>query len=124
MAEGQGTNGRSHNGPGFAQRVDQIGSSAQQLWTDARSAVEDLNQTLDLKGRVERNPYGMVLAALGVGYVLGGGLFTPLTARLVRLGMRFAALPLVREELLGMAESAVDALHRRSQPEPPSTASS
>ncbi|MBZ4415610.1 hypothetical protein [Myxococcus sp. RHSTA-1-4] len=91
---------------GFGQRVDQIGSEAQQLWTDARGAVTDLGQTLDLRGRVERNPYGMMAAALGVGYLLGGGLFTPLTARIVRLGVRLAALPFVKDELLGMAEQA------------------
>jgi hypothetical protein len=91
---------------GFGQRVDQIGSEAQQLWTDARSAVVDLGQSLDLRGRVERNPYGMMAAALGVGYILGGGLFTPLTARIIRLGVRLAALPFVKDELLGMAEQA------------------
>ncbi len=92
---------------GFGQRVDQIGSEAQQLWTDARSAVTDLGQTMDLRGRVQRNPYGMMAAALGVGYVLGGGLFTPLTARIIRLGVRLAALPLDKVELQGMAESAI-----------------
>ncbi|MBZ4408525.1 hypothetical protein ACJ2CR_11075 [Myxococcus faecalis] len=91
---------------GFGQRVDQIGSEAQQLWSDARGAVDDLGQSLDLRGRVERNPYGMIAAALGVGYVLGGGLFTPLTARMLRLGVRLAALPFVKDELLGMAETA------------------
>jgi len=91
---------------GFGQRVDQLGSEAQQLFSDARGAVEDLGQTLDLRGRVERNPYGMMVAALGVGYVLGGGLFTPLTARILRLGVRLAALPFVKDELLGMAETA------------------
>jgi hypothetical protein len=91
---------------GFGQRVDQIGSEAQQLWTDARGAVTDLGQTLDIRGRVERNPYGMVAAALGVGYVLGGGLFTPMTARIIRLGVRLAALPFVKDELMGMAEQA------------------
>ncbi|NVJ22802.1 MULTISPECIES: hypothetical protein [Myxococcus] len=91
---------------GFGQRVDQIGSEAQQLWSDARGAVGDLGQTLDLRGRVERNPYGMLAAAIGVGYVLGGGLFTPLTARILKLGVRLAALPLVKDELLGMAETA------------------
>ncbi|MCP3101776.1 hypothetical protein LZ198_23135 [Myxococcus sp. K15C18031901] len=91
---------------GFGQRVDQLGSEAQQLFTDARGAMEDLGQTLDLRGRVERNPYGMMVAALGVGYVLGGGLFTPLTARVLRLGVRLAALPFVKDELLGMAEAA------------------
>ncbi|AKQ67397.1 hypothetical protein A176_004309 [Myxococcus hansupus] len=93
-------------GGGFGQRVDHIGSDAQQLWSDARGAVEDLGQTLDLRGRVQRNPYGMMAAAIGVGYLLGGGLFTPLTARVLRLGVRLAALPLVKDELLGMAEAA------------------
>ncbi|HZI09990.1 MAG TPA: hypothetical protein VE153_06310 [Myxococcus sp.] len=107
---GAGGNGmpQSQDGgdAGFGQRVDQIGSEAQQLWTDARGAVADLGQTLDLRGRVERNPYGMVAAALGVGYVLGGGLFTPMTARIIRLGVRLAALPFVKDELMGMAEAA------------------
>lgn len=93
-------------GGGFGQRVDHIGSDAQQLWSDARGAVTDLGQTLDLRGRVERNPYGMMAAAVGVGYLLGGGLFTPLTARILRLGVRLAALPLVKDELMGMAEAA------------------
>ena len=92
---------------GFGQRVDQIGSEAQQLWSNARSAVSDLGQTLDLKGRVDRNPYGMVAAAIGVGYVLGGGLFTPLTGRILKLGVRLAMLPFVKDELMGMAEAAV-----------------
>ena len=77
------------------------------LWTNARGAVTDLGETLDLKGRVERNPYGMVAAAIGVGYVLGGGLFTPLTARIIKLGVRLAMLPFVKDELLGMAETAL-----------------
>jgi hypothetical protein len=97
----------SSEGQGFGQRVDQIGSEAQHLWSNARGAVTDLNETLDIKGRVERNPYGMVAAAIGVGYVLGGGLFTPLTARIIKLGVRLAMLPFVKDELLGMAETAL-----------------
>ncbi len=97
----------SDDNQGFGQRVDQIGSEAHQLWSNARSAVTDLGQTLDLKGRVERNPYGMVAAALGVGYVLGGGLFTPLTGRILKLGVRLAMLPFVKDELMGMAEAAL-----------------
>jgi hypothetical protein len=103
-------NNGSSNGaqdPGIGQRVDQIGADAQQLWDNARGAVTDLRDTMDLRGRVERNPYLMVAAALGVGYVLGGGLFTRTTGRLLRLGMRLAALPLVKDELIGMAEAAV-----------------
>jgi hypothetical protein len=49
----------------------------------------------------------MVAAALGVGYVLGGGLFSGLTFRLVGLGVRLAAIPLVKHQLLDLAEAAV-----------------
>jgi hypothetical protein len=111
------------NGPGIGQRVDRIGSDAQQLWEDTRSMATQLNDSLDLKGRVERHPYGTLLAALGVGYVLGGGLFTPLTASLLRLGVRLAALPFVKDELLSMAEQAVRGYHegRAAGAAPPST---
>lgn len=103
----------SHNngsGPGLGSRVDHLNDGAQKLIAEARSAVSDLSSSVDLNGRVQRNPYGMVAAALGIGYVLGGGLFTPMTARLIKLGIRLAALPLVKEELAGMAEAAFNGL--------------
>ncbi|MHB8872364.1 MAG: hypothetical protein ACYC8T_01635 [Myxococcaceae bacterium] len=90
------------------ERVEHLGQSAQHLYSDARGAATDLGDLLDLKGRVQRNPYAMLAAAAGVGYVLGGGLFTPLTGRMVRLGFRLAALPFVKDELVSMAEAAVD----------------
>jgi hypothetical protein len=52
--------------------------------------------------RLARNPYPIVLGAVGIGFVLGGGLFTRLTATLVGAGLRvglMAALPLLKEEL-------------------------
>lgn len=58
--------------------------------------------TLNIKGRVQRNPYGMVAGALGLGFVLGGGLFTRLTARMAGAGLRIglvAVLPLVKEKV-------------------------
>ena len=108
--QGQG-NGHMNGGePGIGQQFDNVGQTAQQLVDEARGAVQQLGESLDLRGRVERHPYGMVLAAFGVGYILGGGLFTPTTARVVKLGMKLAALPLVKDELLGMAESAVEGI--------------
>lgn len=94
------------------QRMDRINDTAQEAWTRSRDAVSNLRETLDIDGRVDRNPYGMLAAALGVGYVLGGGIFSPLTARLVglglRMGLRLAAIPFIKEELLGLAESVGD----------------
>src|SRR5437016_12668402 len=67
------------------------------------SQAESFTRTIDLRGRVQRNPIGMVLAAAGIGYVLGGGLFTPLTGRVVRIGLRLALIPLVKSQLANLA---------------------
>ncbi|MGZ6079301.1 MAG: hypothetical protein ACXWK4_00705 [Myxococcaceae bacterium] len=96
-----------HEQQGFVGRVGHLNDSAQQLFDEARSTFEDLGSAIDLRGRVQRHPYAMVAAALGVGYVLGGGLFSALTFRLVGLGVRVAAVPLVKNQLFGLAEAAV-----------------
>ena len=68
--------------------------------TDAASASSPL---AELVGQVNRHPYGTVAAALGIGYALGGGIFTPLTSRLLRFGLRIglrtALLPVLKAEL-------------------------
>jgi len=56
-----------------------------------------------LQTRLERNPYGMVAGALGMGFVLGGGLFTRLSAKLLGVGLRMAlmaALPMLEEQIV------------------------
>jgi hypothetical protein len=57
----------------------------------------------DLAALVAAHPVGALAAALGAGYALGGGVFTRLTSRLVRLGLRlgiqFAVMPLIEQEL-------------------------
>jgi len=100
-------NGRSTADNGSAtlgKRVDQVSHTAEQTWSKTRDAIS----SVDVKGRVRRNPYGSMAAAVGIGYVLGGGIFTPLTARIVglglRLGMRLALLPLLKQELFELAE--------------------
>lgn len=102
-----GSGNGHHQQQGFAGRVGHLNDSAHQLLDEARSTFEDLGQAIDLRGRVDRHPYAMVAAALGVGYVLGGGLFSSLTFRLVGLGVRVAAIPLVKQQLLGLAEAAM-----------------
>jgi hypothetical protein len=105
--------------PRITERVDQMNQTAQQFVNEAKGTARQLEETLDLRGRVERHPYGMVLAAMGAGYVLGGGLFTPFTGRLVRIGLKLAALPLVKDELVGFAEAAVDRYVGSSMPPEP-----
>jgi hypothetical protein len=60
----------------------------------------------DLKTQFDQHPYGALAAAVGVGYVLGGGFFTPLTERLAKLmlkaGIRAALVPFVAARLTGL----------------------
>lgn len=63
----------------------------------------------DLTGRMQRHPYQTLIIAAGVGYVLGGGLFTRLTLNALRLGARAASIPIVQRELLGIAAAALGA---------------
>ena len=96
----------------LGERVERVGDTAQEAWTRTREAFDDIKGTLDIQGRVDRHPYGTVAAAVGIGYVLGGGLFSPLTARILglglRIGLRLAAIPVLRDEIFGFAEALGD----------------
>ena len=103
------------------QRVDRLNDTAQEAWTRTRDAFKDVKETLDIDGRVERHPYGTLAAALGIGYVLGGGLFSPLTARIVglgiRMGLRLAAVPFLQREVLGLAAAFDGSADEAASPE-------
>ena len=61
-----------------------------------------LRETFDIQGRLRRNPYGMVAGAGGIGFALGGGLFTRLMAGIVRTGLQIglmAALPVLEKQI-------------------------
>ena len=71
---------------------------------DARRRVNGWSDTLLEQTR--KNPGRAAAVALGAGYVLGGGLFSVLTARLlgaaVRIGVRVALVPLVTESFAAL----------------------
>ena len=96
----------------MGKRIEKVGHTAEHVWDRTRDSVSDIGNALDIQGRVQRHPYGTVAAAVGIGYVLGGGLFSPLTARIVRLGirigLRLAVLPLVKQEIAEMVETIDD----------------
>ena len=94
--------------PSVLEHAERLGESAGHVLEEARAIAESVAAAIDLKGRVDRHPYGMLAAAMGVGYVLGGGLFTPLTRSALRLSIKAAALPLVKDELIALAGAAVD----------------
>ena len=74
------------------------------------AAINGVADAVGLTEKVEKNPYAMVGAALGLGYVVGGGLLTPTTMRLLKLGFKLASITPVRNQLLDAAEELVDGL--------------
>jgi hypothetical protein len=74
-----------------------------------RESINSLEERIALQRRVDEHPWRTLGIALAAGYVVGGGLFSPLTGRLLglglRLGVRMAALPMIRQELYGLADA-------------------
>ncbi len=86
-------------------------SQARRLATDAAQLVGDLGETREwlareARARVDQNPWAWIAGAAFVGYVLGGGLSAPLTRRMLRFGLRFAVIPVLRGGL-GPTEAAI-----------------
>jgi hypothetical protein len=101
----------SEQNPSNGHRGDSswVNDSAHKAWDRTRGAVSELKRAAAIEERVNRNPYGAVAAALGIGYVLGGGIFTPLTSRIValglRIGIRLAVLPMLKDEISVLADA-------------------
>lgn len=64
-----------------------------------------------VKACLDEHPYGTVDFALGIGYALGGGIITPLTSRIVRLGLRVGLrttlVPILTERITALTEEFI-----------------
>ena len=77
---------------------------------EVRPRVADIRRVVgDLRRQTEEHPGRAIAAAAGAGFLLGGGLFSPLTARLLgvglRLGLRLAVLPWVLHGAVDLGRS-------------------
>ena len=80
-----------------------MAEEAQAFGRSLGAAGDRLSNSLDLAGRVQRNPIGSVLVAVGIGYVLGGGLFSPVTKKALRVGLRLAIVPFIKGQISALA---------------------
>ena len=90
-------------------REQRLQQHARRLRTEARALGGEIagawREGCDaqrLARTVAAHPIRSVLVAAGTGYLLGGGLLTPLTGRLLRIGGRALAIPLLQRQLLTM----------------------
>lgn len=86
--------------------INEANRSVSELASELGSTAAELYERLDVARQLQEHPYRTLAIAAGVGYVLGGGLFTPLTGTLVRMGSRAMLLPMMQAALqnMGVAE--------------------
>ena len=74
--------------------------------SEARERLGAWTETL--ARQTKEHPVRSLAVAVGVGFVLGGGLFSRITARLVgagaRVGLRMAVVPLMAQGLIALGE--------------------
>lgn len=90
---------------GAPKRSAQIGPISRRA-SETRKPVGSWTDTLARQTR--EHPGRSVALAIGVGYVLGGGVFSRLTARIlgtgIRIGLRTALVPFVTESLVALGQ--------------------
>ena len=59
---------------------------------------------IDLDRRMREEPLKTLLIAAGIGYVAGGGFFTPFTGKMLRVGARLWLIPALRTQLMNREE--------------------
>src|SRR5258708_15903646 len=112
MEKGYGGNGHAKaSGSETFQHAKVMVDEAKAFGRSLSQSANGFSAAVDLRGRILRNPLGMMAAGLGLGYLLGGGLFTPLTKKLVRVGLRVAILPLLPRPLITMAAPPAPSPH-------------
>jgi hypothetical protein len=82
------------------------------LMDDSKKVFDDVQQLYDNmrnKGSLgeyyQQNPYAMLATAAGVGYVLGGGLFSPFTKRVLKLAMKGLVIPIAGSQFKNLSAS-------------------
>jgi len=84
----------------------QLIDDGQTLMDTSKRVLHDAQQLYDrVRGDIspaqiyQDNPFAVVAAAAGVGYLLGGGLFTPFTRRIMRIGLKGLIIPIAGTQL-------------------------
>ncbi len=78
-----------------------IADKTQRVAEDLRGLFDTVRNDYPIGKYYEENPYIVLAAAAGVGYVLAGGLLSPFTRRLMRVGMKALVLPMAASQLKG-----------------------
>ncbi len=98
-------------------RAERILDASRTVGEGTRQLADELGglaRGLDLSDQLQAHPLRSVAVAAGVGYLLGGGLFSPLTGKLVRVAARALLVPVVTRQVEALAQGAAAAAVMRA----------
>jgi hypothetical protein len=98
----------ARNIAGRGEAVDARSNEADEPLRQVLTGLDAAVRSFDVAGRMERQPYIMIAAAVSVGFVLGGGLFRPFASRLIRAGLRLALIPLAQQAIVRLLSPAIE----------------
>lgn len=68
--------------------------------TDTRGDLwVQMTEALDLRGRMESQPYPTLLVAAGIGFLASGALFSRFTVRAIGMAMRVVIVPALEKQV-------------------------
>jgi hypothetical protein len=106
---------------GAGEHAGKMLEEAKALRATASEKVDEIRESIrnfDAPGKVSAHPIAFVAGAFGVGYVLGGGIFSGTTGWLVKNGLRAAAIVPVAKMLFASPQ-AVTTSRQAATPPPP-----
>ena len=74
-------------------------SASDELRDELQNVVDRVRERHLLERYYRENPYVVLAAAAGLGYVLGGGTFSPFSRRIARVGMKALILPIAASQI-------------------------
>lgn len=102
--EGGGDGGFADGAEQVLRHVRTISEEVSGLAGAVSSLVEAARSKIDVERRLRDEPVKTMLIAAGVGYLAGGGFFTPFTGRLMRVGARLWLIPALKNQLVNRQE--------------------
>lgn len=73
--------------------------TSKRILDDAHQIYDKVRNQSSMREIYQDNPFAVVAGAVGLGYVLGGGLFTPFTRRVMRIGLKGLIIPIAGTQL-------------------------
>lgn len=85
-----------------------IVDSSKRIINDVQQLYDSVRSQNSLREVYQQNPYVMLAAAAGVGYLVAGGLFTPFSRRIVRIGLKGLIIPIAAAQLKNLSTAGLE----------------